>query len=316
MKILVSGAAGYIGAHLIQELLSKNYNILALSGRSSAKVSRLSEIGVSGVSGDVRDYEFMKKVFDDFQPSIIIHLASLKSPEESNKEGEIYLKNNHETLENIFRLAKTHKVKGFIFASSSAVYGDIDSMSINETDIGNPLSNYGVIKKLGEDFLSSNNFELMKVCSLRLFNVIGSSSTKLRDNANFHLVPATVSRIKSGLAPIIYGNNLPTPDGTAIRDFVHIKDVTRAINLLIQFLMETRDFPEKNLILNVGSGQGTSVLTVVNLIQEYLGSSFEAIKRSGRSGDPISVVSNISKISQLLDWTPRYSIEEMIGSCI
>lgn len=316
MRILVTGSGGYIGAHLIQELMQNNYEILALSGRAPTKFSRLNQIGIRGIPGDTRNQDFLEKVFSDFKPSVVVHLAGLKSPEESNSKNELYFNNNHKSLENVFNLAKQNNVKAFINASSSAVYGDLDSSSIKETDTGNPSSNYGRIKKFGEEFLSHNNPGSINVCSLRLFNVIGSSSPSLKESAKFHLVPATVTRIKSGLPPIVYGWDLPTTDGTAIRDYVHIKDVTHVINRLVEILIESGDFSQRNLILNVGSGHGTSVLKVVQLIQEFLGSDFEVVKRPARSGDPISVVSDIARISQLLDWKPRYSIEEMVSSSL
>ena len=316
MRILVTGAGGYIGAHLIQEFIQSDFEILPLSGRSPAKFSRLNQLGIRGVAGDMKDQDFLEKVFSDFKPSVVVHLAGLKSPEESNSKNELYFNNNQKSLENVFNLAIQNNVKVFINASSSAVYGDLDSSSIKETDTGNPSSNYGRIKKFGEEFLSRHNPGSINVCSLRLFNVIGSSSPSLRESAKFHLVPATVTRIKSGLPPIIYGWDLPTTDGTAIRDYVHIKDVTYVIRRLVDFLIESVDFSQRNLILNVGSGHGTSVLKVVQLIQEFLGSDFEVVKRPARSGDPISVVSDIEKISQLLDWKPKHSIEEMIFSSI
>jgi UDP-glucose 4-epimerase len=316
MRILVTGAGGYIGAHLIQELMQSDFEILPLSGRSPAKFSRLNQLGIRGVAGDMKDQDFLEKVFSDFKPSVVVHLAGLKSPEESNSKNELYFNNNQKSLENVFNLAIQSNVKVFINASSSAVYGDLDSSSIKETDTGNPSSNYGRIKKFGEEFLSRSNPGSINVCSLRLFNVIGSSSPSLKESAKFHLVPATVTRIKSGLPPIIYGWDLPTTDGTAIRDYVHIKDVTYVIRRLVDFLIESVDFSQRNLIFNVGSGHGTSVLKVVQLIQEFLGSDFEVVKRPARSGDPISVVSDIEKISQLLDWKPKHSIEEMIFSSI
>lgn len=316
MRILVTGAGGYIGAHLIQELMQDDFEILALSGRSRAKFSRLNQIGIRGISGDMQDQDFLERVFSDFKASVVVHLAGLKSPEESNSKNELYFNNNQKSLENVFNLAIQNNVKVFINASSSAVYGDLDSSSIKETDTGNPSSNYGRIKKFGEEFLSRNNPGSIKICSLRLFNVIGSSSPSLKESAKFHLVPATVARIKSGLPPIIYGWDLPTTDGTAIRDYVHIKDVTHIIHCLVDMLIESEDSSWRNLILNVGSGSGTSVLKVVQLIQQFLGSDFEVEKRPARSGDPISVVSDIARISQLLDWKPRYSIEEMVCSSL
>lgn len=258
----------------------------------------------------------MQRIFSDFKPTVVVHLAGLKSTEESNSKYDLYFNNNQKSLENFFNLADNNKVKTFINASSSAVYGDLDSSSIKETDTGNPSSNYGRIKKLGEEFLSQNNSGSMNICSLRLFNVIGSSSPLLRESAKFHLVPATVTRIKSGLPPIIYGFDLPTTDGTAIRDYVHVKDVTQIILRCFERLIDFVKFPASHLILNVGSGHGTSVLSIVQLIQEFLQSDFGIEKRPARSGDPISVVSDITQVSQLLDWKPQYSIEEMVSSSI
>jgi UDP-glucose 4-epimerase len=243
-----------------------------------------------------------------------VHLASLKSPEESNRYPDQYIKHNFGVLQNVFQAAKSAGAKTFINASSSAIYGNLDSESIAESDLGEPISAYGLSKKMGEEFLYSFETRDMQICSLRLFNVIGSAHYSLAESALFHLVPATISRIKSGKRPVIFGFKLPTRDGTALRDYLHVSDVVMVFQK-VAALLDHQTF-RGHLVVNIGSGQGRSVLEVVNMIQKKLNSNFEPIFEKSRDGDPVSAVANINRSQNIFGFSPLYTFEQMIESCV
>ena len=316
MRWVITGAGGYIGAHLLNNLLKTGEEVLPLSGKSPASSKRLEFLGIQSKQLDLFDSYQLTRIFLSYKPDVVVHLASLKSPEESNKFPDIYLKHNLEVLKNTFEASCNSGAGILINASSSAVYGNLDSESIRESDSGKPISAYGLSKKLGEDFLSTSATPNMKVCSLRLFNIIGSFHKSLTESAQFHLVPATISRIRSGKRPIVFGSNLPTRDGSALRDYLHVQDVVeifrRVANLTDLYENEVR--PSEHLVVNVGSGQGNSVLEVIKLIQDKLGSNLEPILEPARNGDPVRAVSNIELSRKLFGFSPRFTLEEMIES--
>lgn len=318
MKWIVTGAGGYIGAHLLDSLLVKGQQILPLVGKSETSASRLHFLNVNGMAIDLSNRKTLLEIFQNFRPDIVVHLASLKSPEESNRKPHLYLSRNLESLANVFNAALESGARIFINASSSSIYGDLDSKSIKETDEGEPISAYGLSKRSGEIFLDLNSTSEMQTCSLRFFNVIGAKKFELRERATFHLVPATISRILSGCHPVIYGHGLPTKDGTPLRDYIHVSDSVRVIEDVVSFLSKEANsrFKQSHLKLNVGSGIGTSVLEIVNTIQNLMESKLEPILKSARDGDPIMSIADISAIKSIIGFEPRFQIEEMIKSCL
>lgn len=318
VRILITGAGGYIGSHLLQALRQESLDLLAVVGKSIRSHERLSFLNIQGVKLDTRDFRQVQGALEDFKPNVVIHLAGLKSPEHSNREPKLYLENNLESLKNIYEASLKVGVSLLINASSSSIYGDIDSESILENQIGKPISAYGESKKLGEKFLSENYDSRLQVVSLRLFNVIGSGHALLKDSASFHLVPATINRIKGHESPVIYGKCFPTLDGTSIRDYVHVLDVVELFQLVIEKHFQEQDSHRKLIhsVFNVGSGVGTSVLQLITHIGEILGQEVKPIYLSPRDGDPAIVVSNIELVENTFGFTPKRSLDEMLRSCV
>lgn len=318
MKVMITGAGGYIGSHLLHSFLNKNYELFAIAGSSLRSEERLKFLDVRGVQIDARDRTGISAVMGIFLPDVVIHLAGLKSPRQSNQVPNLYFKNNVGSLENIYEASREVGVSLLINASSSSVYGDIDGNSISEEQVGKPISVYGESKKLGEDFLTRNYESRLQTVSLRLFNVIGSGHERLRDSASFHLVPATINRVINNKSPIIFGHGFPTPDGTAIRDYVHVLDVVDMFNLVIDEHLKVKNSPLKprHNIFNVGRGVGTSVLELVTLIGDLTDKRIKPIYRSPRDGDPAVVISNIGLASEVLGFAPKKSLREMLQSCL
>lgn len=318
MRWLITGAGGYIGSHLVSHLIRKKQTFLAISGKSRSSLDRLSFLKADHVVIDVADDKTTYEIITSYKPDVVIHLASLKSPAESNRLPERYIKHNTSTLKNVFKASESSGAKVFINASSSAVYGNLDSLNILEESATNPISAYGLSKLLGEQFLDSQSDSEIQSFSLRLFNVIGSECHELRERATFHLLPATFLRLRSGKQPIIYGFNLPTLDGTAIRDYVHVLDVIELIDNVVAhiFSLRTKKLAHTHIKINVGSGKGSSVLQLIDIVQELLGTNFTPIFESARPGDPISSVSNISLAKTHFDFYPSADIKRMIASSL
>lgn len=317
MKWLISGSGGYIGSHLLKELSEAQESFLPLTGKSISSERRLDFLKIEGIKIDITDRKSTLNIFKEYRPDVVVHLASLKSPEESNRFPDIYVNHNLITLTSMFNAALESGAKVFINASSSAVYGNLDSNQIHETDVGKPISFYGHSKKYGEDFLDNSGNSSIAMSSLRFFNVVGSRYPNLGENAKFHLVPATIYRISSGFAPLIYGHQLPTFDGTPIRDYVHVVDVAKAIIKLAEMLIRNeRDyFSNNHLKLNIGSSYGTSVLEIVSLIQKVMKTNYAPIYLPSRSGDPVQSVANISLANKYIGFKSNFTIEEIINSC-
>lgn len=318
MKILITGAGGYIGSHLLQAFLQENFDLLAVVGKSVRSDERLSFLNIKGVRLNARDFRQVQGTLEEFRPNVVIHLAGLKSPEHSNREPKLYLENNLESLKNVYEASLEVGVSLFINASSSSIYGDINSDSIVESQIGEPISAYGKSKKLGEKFLLENYDSRLQVVSLRLFNVIGSGHALLKDSASFHLVPATINRIRGHERPVIYGKSFPTPDGTSIRDYVHILDVVELFKLVIEKHFQEQHSRRKFIhgVFNVGSGVGTSVLQLITKIGKILGQEVNPIYLTPRDGDPGMVVSNIQLVENTFGFSPKRNLDEMLRSCV
>jgi len=254
----------------------------------------------------------------NYSPDVVVHLASMKSPNESRKNPDYFLKKNQISLQNIFRASEKSGSKIFINASSSAIYGNLDGKSISESTPGSPISTYGLSKFMAEKYLDSIKNSNMKVCSLRFFNIIGSTHFSLQDKSTFHLVPATISRIKSNQPPIVLGRNLPTIDGTPIRDYLHVMDAVGALVRIVHLLFSNNFMTgsTSHFKINVGSGKGSSVLEIITLIQQLMGTDLIPEVQDAREGDPVSSIADISLLKRTIGFKSSFTIKQILESCI
>jgi UDP-glucose 4-epimerase len=312
---LVTGAAGYIGSHVAKAFEEHGFNVLCLDNLSSGLQSRISE-QVEFLDLDIRDTYKLNKLFNSREINGVVHLAALKSVEESISNPLKYFEINSFGTKNLLDISVAAETEHFIFSSTAAVYGngDPDNAKVSESFLPVPISPYGFSKLKAERNLSEylEDGKLTGV-SLRYFNVAGAINSKLRDHSISNLIPKVVSEISQQITPTIFGDNYQTPDGTCIRDFIHVEDIARAHLLTATKLRDGKGLP---LVMNIGSSEGYSVRAIVDKIQEILGTNLEIEISPPREGDPPQLVADASLAKTVLGFDCLYGIEEMIRSSI
>ena len=308
-KVLVTGGAGYIGAHVAAELLKNGYSIRIYDDFSNGLHRR-----VDGKFRDIVDVDMLDRVkllaaLDGIDA--VIHLAAKKSVEESVKDPLKYYENNVGGTLNLLGAMAAKGVKQLVYSSSAAVYSPNDKEAVVEDDPTAPLSPYGASKLLAEQLISSvGSAEQISNISLRYFNVVGSNIAEFGDNSKDNLVPKVFLALKNGKRPQIYGSNYPTPDGTCIRDYIHVQDLALA-HLAVLKKVESGYISQ---VYNVGSGKGYSVKEMMDQISKSLGRDINPEVSPARAGDSPKLIASIDKIKEQLGWSPKASLEEMIDS--
>lgn len=265
---------------------------------------------------DIRDDYQIQKLLKSRQFEGIVHLAALKSVEDSITNPSQYFETNFEATKELLDLAIKENMQHFIFSSTAAVYGNGDpkNAKISELYPPSPISPYGFSKLEAENALSESlSKERISGVSLRYFNVAGATNSLLRDNSVSNLIPKVAFEIRQQINPKIFGNSYPTADGTCIRDFIHVEDVARAHLLCAIKSKSDEKLPP---ILNIGSGEGYSVKEVIHYIQNALGTSLEVEIYPPRDGDPAQLVADVGLAKKLLEFDCLFGIQEMIQSAI
>jgi UDP-glucose 4-epimerase len=315
MKILVTGGAGYIGSHIVEQLISKKYSVVILDNLKTGYKKLINKKAVF-IKGDIKNRNLVNKIIKKFHIETVIHLAAYLNISESQKNKIKYKKNNIDGTKNLLLACKNTNIKNIIFSSSCSVYGNIKG-SVNELKKLNPQSYYAYTKFIGEELIKnySNKFNY-NYGILRYFNVAGASDTGSIgeiDTSNGHLIK-NIAVQSSKKQPIIniYGNNYSTKDGTCVRDYMHVSDLADIHLKGLRYLVINK----KSFILNCGYGKGYSVLEIVN--------TFKKIKKKllinyqeKRPGDVAQVYSNTKRLNKLLKWKPKNkNIRKIIESAI
>jgi UDP-glucose 4-epimerase len=308
-KVLVTGGAGYIGAHIAAELLKSGYSIRIYDDFSNGLHRRVDGKFRDIVDGDMLDRVKLLAALDGID--VVIHLAAKKAVEESVKDPLKYYENNVGGTLNLLGAMAAKGVKQLVYSSSAAVYSPNDKEAVLEDDPTAPLSPYGASKLLAEQLISSVGLaEQISNISLRYFNVVGSNIAEFGDNSKDNLVPKVFLALKNGKRPQIYGSNYPTPDGTCIRDYIHVQDLALA-HLAALKKVESGYISQ---VYNVGSGKGYSVKEMMDQISKSLGRDINPEVSQARAGDSPKLIASIDKIKEQLGWSPKASLEEMIDS--
>lgn len=311
MTWLISGGAGYIGSHVVHEMAVRE-TVVVLDDLSTGRAERLPQ-DVPLVVGSVLDRELLDRVLTDHAVTGIVHIAGKKRVAESVERPLHYYRENVDGLRTLLEAAAAAGVGRFLFSSSAAVYGMPDVDLVTEETPCRPLSPYGETKLAGEWMVAAaGEAHGMATASLRYFNVAGAASAELGDEGVFNLVPMVFERLTGNEAPRVFGNDYPTPDGTCVRDYIHVEDIASAHAAAARRLV--RD-PAARLVLNIGRGEGASVAEMIDIILDVTGrNDLAPVVEGRRAGDPARVVASVDAIGKELDWAARHDIRTMIES--
>ncbi|MCL1891036.1 MAG: UDP-glucose 4-epimerase GalE [Coriobacteriia bacterium] len=316
MKVLVVGGAGYIGSHAVYELIRAGHEVVVYDNLSTGHRDDV-HAQARFVQGDIRDKKTLaaclqaenaNKPFD-----VAMHFAAKLIVPESLSEPLAYYENNVEGVRVLLEVLAETGVKNFVFSSTAAVYGEPENGVCKEDDYTVPINPYGETKLAAERMITwvcaAHN---MNYCILRYFNVAGADASLeigLEKDTLTWIVPLVMQAalgIRDKLS--IFGSDYNTPDGTCIRDYIHVTDLAKAHILGAEYLLKNND----SLLVNLGSGSGYSVREVVDAAQEMFDFEYEYVER--RAGDPAKLTADISRAKELLGWKPELSLREMLKS--
>ena len=306
MNILLTGGAGYIGSHVILALLDNGHSVSVIDDLSTGHKDLLPD-NIQFLECNINNKNKVASLIKQNNFDALMHFAAFIKVEESIKNPEKYFTNNTDNAINLFKTCFENNLKNIIFSSTAAAYGNPETnINIPETAILRSLNPYGESKIKTEKFLFQNK-NRFKFIILRYFNVAGSDPslrTGLVSKNATHLIKI-ISEVAVGKRKkvTIFGNDYNTPDGTAIRDYIHVSDLADIHLKVMEYLISNK----KSNIFNCGYGKGYSVKEVVDITNKITGGSFKFEYGKRRLGDAENLVSDISKFHQYIDWTPRYN---------
>lgn len=306
MKLLVTGGAGYIGSVMTRLLLDNNHEVVVFDSLDNGH-SEVIDPRATLVQGNIGDQEKLTKLFDEHHFEGVFHFAGAISMAESMKDPEKYFRINTFYTLNLLEAMRKVGTKYIIFSSTAGVYGNPTVVPIPEDHPKNPTNPYGESKLMVEKVLSwyDNIFNIRSIC-LRYFNAAGATlDGKLgelhRDES--HIIPLAIQALKGNKPFTIYGSDYDTPDGTCVRDYVHVEDLTAAHLLALNSLINGA----KSTVYNVGTGKGYSNREVTQKISEVSGQNLQITTGEKRPGDAGTLVADSSRIQNELHWKPQHS---------
>ena len=325
-KILVTGGLGFIGSHVVVELQNAGFEVVIIDDLSNSKIEVLNQITeITNVKPDFHqiDLRYKETVHNFFKDNTIdgvIHFAAFKAVGESVQQPLDYYENNINALVYLLQEMKDRKIDHFIFSSSCTVYGQADELPITEEAPIKPAeSPYGNTKQIGEEIIkdSCKAYD-MNAIALRYFNPIGAhESIKIGElplGVPQNLIPfitQTAAGIREELA--VFGDDYPTPDGTAIRDYIHVVDLAKAHVKALERLLNKEN--EENFeFFNVGTGKGSSVMEIIKSFEKVIQQSLNYKITNRREGDITAAYADTTKANKVLDWKPQETLEEALFS--
>ncbi|GLZ81292.1 UDP-glucose 4-epimerase GalE [Actinorhabdospora filicis] len=312
MTWLVTGGAGYIGAHAVKRLHAKGTNVVVFDDLSTGLVSRVPE-GVPLVVGDVKDQAAVVAAIKEHGVTGVLHFAARKSVPESMKIPVEYYRDNVGGLVSIVGAIAETGVERVVFSSTAALYGLAPEEFLVEDLVVDPISVYGETKLIGERLLRfTSKTHGFSWIALRYFNVVGADSPELRDTSVGNLIPIVFRAIDRGETVQVTGGDFPTPDGSGIRDYIHIADLADAHVVAVDHL-DAVAAGSVGEVYNVGTGKGSSVLEVLGAVREVTGLPVPHEVVDRRPGDPARGVAGVDKIRRDLGWTARHDLREMVA---
>jgi UDP-glucose 4-epimerase len=326
-KILVTGGCGYIGGHTIVDLLQNGFEVISVDDLSKGSLKMLD--GIEKITGKkVKNYKVNLCDLDDTEavflenPDLVgvIHFAAFKSVPESVKEPLLYFRNNINSLLNILQCAKDFDVDNFVFSSSCSVYGNTTELPVSEeAPLAEPESPYARTKQMGEaicrDFTSFHKD--FNTILLRYFNPVGAHPSAMigefQDLSESVVPVITKTAIGKRPAMTVFGNDYDTRDGSCVRDYIHVMDIANAHTRALQYIIEDRNKLNCE-IFNLGTGNGVTVLELINAFEKVSGQKLNYNIGGRRDGDIIEVYANNNKARTLLGWETKYDLDAMMDT--
>lgn len=320
MKVLVTGGAGYIGAHIVRELLDgkPDVTVVVVDSFREGKNNIISDERVQYEDVDIRNHSGLRNVFERHVPTAVVHCAALASvPDSMNRPAEYY-ETNIIGGYNLLECMREYGVRYMVFSSSASVYGEPQTERIAEDHPKNPTNPYGytklVFERMLDDYRRAHNISSV---SFRYFCAAGC-----RDDVGLgeyhspetHVIPQIVlTALGKQKEFSIFGDDFPTPDGTGVRDFVHVSDIASAHILAIDFLVKT--FDSVAMTFNLGTKDGYSVRELIRVAEEVASTTINAVVKSRRPGDPSALIAESNCAREVLGWEPQYTdIRDIVGS--
>ena len=313
--VLVTGGAGYIGSHAVLALVDAGWPVVVIDDLSMGCRSLIPD-GVPFFEGSIADREKVDQVLRDRQIGAIMHFAGSIVVPESVERPLDYYRNNTLASHALISAAVEAGVPHFVFSSTAAVYGSPNRVPVAESDPTQPINPYGASKLMTEQMLGdAAAAHPINFAALRYFNVAGADPGRRSGQVgkgSTHLIKVAVEAAVGKRDHVaVFGTDYPTPDGTCIRDYIHVTDLADAHVKALERMVEA---PEANLVLNCGYGRGLSVLEVLDAVDAASGSPVERRLQSRRAGDPAELVSSNRAICETLNWTPRFDDIDAIVS--
>jgi len=325
-KILITGGLGYIGSHTAVELIQSGHEVIIIDNLSNTRIEVLD--GIEKITGvrpvfyqtDMRDQAAVKNFFDKEKVDGVIHFSAFKAVGESVGKPLAYYENNLSALIILLQELTQRGIRAFIFSSSCTVYGQADELPITEKATVKPAqSPYGYTKQVGEIIIKDTvRATDLKAIALRYFNPIGAHSSALIGELPLgvpqNLVPfitQTAAGIRQELS--VFGNDYPTPDGTAIRDYIHVVDLAKAHIVALERLLSNKN-KDAYECFNIGTGMGSSVLEIIKTFEKVSGQKlpYKIVER--RAGDVVAAFADTTLANKELGWTAQLSLEESLRS--
>jgi UDP-glucose 4-epimerase len=311
MKILVTGGAGYIGSHVVNALGENGHDVIVFdnlsTGHDWAVLYGKLEVG------NLEDSYHLYDLINTFRPDAVMHFAASIQVDESVREPLKYYRNNVANTLNLLDAMDRNGIRNFIYSSSAAVYGTPDKLLLDESVPLHPINPYGASKAMIETVLGDiARTSDLRYIALRYFNVAGADPEARIGQAYLDATHLITRALKTALGDFnklsIFGTDYPTPDGTCIRDYIHIVDLANAHLLVLDYLMETK----KSDVMNCGYGRGFSVREVVAAAKKVTGINFTVEEAPRRAGDPPQLVADSTKLRGMTGWQPLYDDLEFI----